>query len=108
MQLAAAANESLAHLSNNLIYASMAVYTLAFFAHIAEWIFGSRSKVARTAAALTQAGAASGSGAAAPAVQVRGKAGTAVLDTPKVVTRSAAGTRDVPDGPGAAGGTVQG
>ncbi len=110
MQLAAAANESLAHLSNNLIYASMAVYTLAFFAHIAEWIFGSRSKVARTAAALTRSGAASGSGAkaAAPAVQVRGKAGTAVLDKPEVVTRSAAGTRDVPDGPGAAGGTVQG
>ncbi|MFI5764649.1 MULTISPECIES: c-type cytochrome biogenesis protein CcsB [unclassified Streptomyces] len=109
MQLAAAANESLAHLSNNLIYASMAVYTLAFFAHIAEWIFGSRSKVARTAAALTSPGAASGAeAAAAPAVQVRGKAGTAVLDKPKVVTRSAAGSRDVPDGPGAAGGTVQG
>ena len=31
----------------------MAVYTLAFFAHIAEWVFGSRSKVGRTAAALT-------------------------------------------------------
>ena len=31
----------------------MAVYTLAFFAYIAEWIFGSRSKVGRTAAALT-------------------------------------------------------
>nr|WSX50454.1 c-type cytochrome biogenesis protein CcsB [Streptomyces sp. NBC_00974] len=115
MQLAAAANESLAHLSNNLIYASMAVYTLAFLAHITEWIFGSRSKVARTAAALTQ----SGTRADAPAVQVRrkgvqssagaGEAGsTAVLDKPKVVTRSAAGTRDVPDGPGASGGTVQG
>lgn len=104
MQLATAANESLAHLSNNLIYASMAVYTLAFFAHIAEWIFGSRSKVARTAAALTQ----SGTRAAAPAVQVRSKGSTAVLDKPQVVTRSAAGTRDVPDGPGAAGGTVQG
>ncbi|MFF1409719.1 c-type cytochrome biogenesis protein CcsB [Streptomyces sp. NPDC058289] len=108
MQLAAAANESLAHLSNNLIYASMAVYTLAFFAHIAEWIFGSRSKVARTAAALTNSGAASGAASAAPAVQVRSKGSTAVLDKPKVVTRSAAGSRDVPDGPGAAGGTVQG
>ncbi|MFF3212540.1 c-type cytochrome biogenesis protein CcsB [Streptomyces sp. NPDC002886] len=111
MQLAAAANENLAHLSNNLIYASMAVYTFAFFAHIAEWIFGSRSKVARTAAALTQSGAGgkAAAKAAAPAVQVRGKgSSTAVLDKPKVVTRSAAGTRDVPDGPGAAGGTVQG
>ncbi|MFB7468121.1 c-type cytochrome biogenesis protein CcsB [Streptomyces sp. NPDC056224] len=102
--LAAAANENLAQISNYLVYSSMAVYTLAFFAHIAEWTFGSRSKVARTAAALTPA-----KGAAAPAVQVRGKAGsTAVLDKPQVVTRSAAGTRDVPDGPGAAGGTEQG
>ncbi|GHI88117.1 c-type cytochrome biogenesis protein CcsB [Streptomyces xanthophaeus] len=105
--LAAAANENLAEISNVLIYSSMAVYTLAFLAHIAEWVFGSRSKVGRTAAALT-----AGSGAkaaAAPAVQVRGQAGgTAVLDKPKVVTRSAAGSRDVPDGPGAAGGTVKG
>ncbi|KJY17556.1 MULTISPECIES: c-type cytochrome biogenesis protein CcsB [Streptomyces] len=102
--LAAAANENLAQISNYLVYSSMAVYTLAFFAHIAEWTFGSRSKVARTAAALTGAEAAS-----APAVQVRGKGGaTAVLDRPKVTTRSGAGTRDVPDGPGAAGGTVQG
>ncbi|MEV7444872.1 c-type cytochrome biogenesis protein CcsB [Streptomyces sp. NPDC091204] len=116
--LAAAANENLAQISNYLIYSSMAVYTLAFFAHIAEWTFGSRSKVARTAAALT--GSAQDRAAAAPAVQVRqkgarssGGAGetggsTAVLDQPKVVTRSAAGTRDVPDGPGAGGGTVQG
>lgn len=58
MNLAAATNESLAHTSNVLIYSSMAVYTLAFFAHIAEWVLGSRSKVGRTAAAL--------SGAAAP------------------------------------------
>ena len=86
----------------------MAVYTLAFFAHIAEWVFGSRSKVGRTAAALTAAGA----GGAAPAkvrVQVAQQGGgTAVLERPKVVTRSAAGTRDVPDGPGAAGGDEQG
>ncbi|MEW2582778.1 c-type cytochrome biogenesis protein CcsB [Streptomyces virginiae] len=102
--LAAAANENLAQISNYLIYSSMAVYMLAFFAHIAEWTFGSRSKVARTAAALT-----GGEAASAPAVQVRGKGGaTAVLDRPKVTTRSGAGTRDVPDGPGAAGGTVQG
>lgn len=104
MQLAAAANENLAHLSNNLIYASMAVYMLAFFAHIAEWTFGSRSKVGRTAAALTATAE-----AGAPAVQVRQKGGgTAVLDKPKIVTRSASGSRDVPDGPGAAGGTVKG
>ncbi|MFD5420449.1 cytochrome c biogenesis protein CcsA, partial [Streptomyces sp. NPDC127069] len=105
--LAAATNESLADLSNKLVYASMAVYMLAFFAHITEWVFGSRSKVGRTAAALTPAAAAAAG--AAPAVQVRTKGGgTAVLDRPKVVTRSASGVRDVPDGPGAAGGTEKG
>lgn len=51
--LAAATNENLANLSNTLIYSAMAVYTLAFFAYIAEWTFGGRSKIARTAAALT-------------------------------------------------------
>ncbi|MEV6958954.1 c-type cytochrome biogenesis protein CcsB [Streptomyces sp. NPDC051207] len=104
--LAAATNENLAHLSNVLIYSAMAVYTLAFFAYIAEWLFGSRSKVGRTAAALTakpQAEAGSG-----PAVTVQQAGGTAVLERPKVVVRSASGTRDVPDGPGAHGGDQQG
>ncbi|WP_424215505.1 c-type cytochrome biogenesis protein CcsB [Streptomyces sp. BI20] len=110
MTLAAATNENLAHISNVLIYSSMAVYTLAFFAHIAEWVFGSRSKVGRTAAALTGAAGTAKAGAAAPAVTIRGKAGsaTAVLDKPTVVTRAGSGEREVPDGPGAAGGTVQG
>ncbi|CAM5249222.1 c-type cytochrome biogenesis protein CcsB [Streptomyces spiroverticillatus] len=105
MILAAAAvtetNENLAQISNVLIYSAMAVYTLAFLAHIAEWTFGSRSKVGRTAAALTRP-------AAAPAVTVRSKGSTAVLDKPKVVTRAAAGTRDAEDGEGAAGGTEKG
>ncbi|MYR37677.1 c-type cytochrome biogenesis protein CcsB [Streptomyces sp. SID4944] len=106
MNLAAATNESLAEISNVLIYSSMAVYTLAFFAHIAEWVLGSRSKVGRTAAAL--AGSASGTpAAAAPPVVVQGGS-TTVLERPKVVTRAATGTRDVPDGPGAAGGTFKG
>ncbi|RSS79543.1 c-type cytochrome biogenesis protein CcsB [Streptomyces sp. WAC06614] len=107
--LAVAANESLAEISNYLIYSSMAVYTLAFFAHIAEWVFGSRSKVGRTAAALTAATGAKAAAGKAPAVQVRGQGGTtAVLDKPKVVSRAAAGARDVPDGPGAAGGSEKG
>ncbi|MFJ6516271.1 c-type cytochrome biogenesis protein CcsB [Streptomyces sp. NPDC091406] len=105
MNLAAATNESLAHTSNVLIYSSMAVYTLAFFAHIAEWVFGSRSKVGRTAAALSTSSA--GASAAAPAVKAQA-GGTAVLERPEVITRNAAGTRDVPDGPGAAGGTFKG
>ncbi|AXK37251.1 c-type cytochrome biogenesis protein CcsB [Streptomyces armeniacus] len=100
----------------------MAVYTLAFFAHIAEWVFGSRSKVARTAAALTAKRGSDDSGdrereepaASAPAVTVRKGGSTSVLERPKaarpkVVVRSAAGRRgDLPDGPGAAGGDEQG
>ncbi|WP_432066353.1 c-type cytochrome biogenesis protein CcsB [Streptomyces sp. C10-9-1] len=105
----AATNESLAEISNYLIYSSMAVYTLAFFAHMAEWLFGSRSKVARTAAALTAGeGRQEDRGAAAPAVTVNTAGGTAVLDRPKVVTRATGGARDVPDGPGAHGGTAKG
>ncbi|WP_416069696.1 c-type cytochrome biogenesis protein CcsB [Streptomyces sp. AK02-01A] len=85
----------------------MAVYTLAFFAHIAEWLLGSRSKVARTAAALTgDAGASTGGSVK---VQVARKGGaTAVLERPRIITRSAAGARDVPDGPGAHGGDAKG
>ncbi|MFD4831043.1 c-type cytochrome biogenesis protein CcsB [Streptomyces uncialis] len=103
MTLAAATNENLANISNTLIYSAMAVYTLAFFAYIAEWTFGSRSKVGRTAASLT-----AGAKSAAPAVTVKSAGGTTVLDRPQVVTRAATGTRDVPDGPGAAGGTLKG
>ncbi|MFR0358937.1 c-type cytochrome biogenesis protein CcsB [Streptomyces sediminimaris] len=104
-ELATAANEHLANISNTLIYSAMAVYTLAFFAYIAEWLFGSRSKVARTAAALTT----SGKAGQAPAVTVKAAGGgTAVLERPKVVVRSSAGSRDVPDGPGAHGGDEQG
>ncbi|WP_053728821.1 c-type cytochrome biogenesis protein CcsB [Streptomyces sp. WM6378] len=108
MNLAATTNESLAHTSNYLIYSSMAVYLLAFFANMAEWLFGTRSKVARTAAALTGAGQ-QAKDAGTVKVEVATKnGGTAVLERPKVVTRSAAGTRDVPDGPGASGGDEKG
>ncbi|WP_030685368.1 c-type cytochrome biogenesis protein CcsB [Streptomyces sp. NRRL B-1347] len=115
--LAAEPNENLANISNVLIYSAMAVYLLAFFALMAEWLFGSRSKVARTAAALTSDGAADADAAKAsassgPAVTVRAKGGTATLErpkaAPKVVTRAVAGSRDVPDGPGAAAGDEQG
>ncbi|MFE2050397.1 c-type cytochrome biogenesis protein CcsB [Streptomyces sp. NPDC059459] len=105
--LAAATNENLANISNTLIYSAMAVYTLAFFAYIAEWLFGSRSKVGRTAAALTATGGAAKT-RTAPAVTVNKGGSTAVLERPQVVVRSASGSRDVPDGPGAHGGTVQG
>ncbi|MEZ0160066.1 c-type cytochrome biogenesis protein CcsB [Streptomyces althioticus] len=105
MTLAAATNENLAEISNVLIYSAMAVYTLAFFAYIAEWLLGSRSKVARTAAALTPKKATAGT---APAVTVKQGGGTAVLERPKVTVRAASGSRDVPDGPGAHGGDERG
>ncbi|PZH19116.1 c-type cytochrome biogenesis protein CcsB [Streptomyces sp. NTH33] len=105
--LAAATNENLASISNTLIYSAMAVYTLAFFAYITEWLFGSRSKVARTAAALT-ADSGGAAGAKGPAVTVKSAGGTTVLERPEVVVRSSAGARDVPDGPGAHGGDEQG
>ncbi|WP_411141756.1 c-type cytochrome biogenesis protein CcsB [Streptomyces sp. x-80] len=104
MNIAAAANETLAHNSNVLVYSAMAVYTLAFLAYMAEWVFGSRSKVGRTAAALTSEARTP----AAAATRVDRKGGTAVLERPKVVTKAAPGSRDVPDGPGAAGGTEKG
>ncbi|RAJ57348.1 cytochrome c-type biogenesis protein CcsB [Streptomyces sp. Amel2xB2] len=123
---AAGTNENLAEISNYLIYSAMAVYTLAFVAYIAEWVFGSRSKVARTAAALGARGGADasatgdgdGDGAkkqdaepAAPAAKSAAPGGTSVLERarPKVVVRSSAGGRgDLPDGPGAAAGDAQG
>ncbi|WP_049572271.1 c-type cytochrome biogenesis protein CcsB [Streptomyces sp. SBT349] len=107
-----AVGEGLADLSNTLVYSSMVVYALAFLAFTAEWILGSRSKVARTAAALTAAEGedeAGASSAQAPAVIVRKGGSTSVLERPKVVTRSSSPARDaVPDGPGASGGDVQG
>ncbi len=61
-------------------------------------------QVGRTAAALT---ADRGRTAGAPAVTVQRAGGTAVLERPKVVVRSASGARDVPDGPGAHGGATR-
>ncbi|OEV00895.1 MULTISPECIES: c-type cytochrome biogenesis protein CcsB [Streptomyces] len=114
--LAAEPNEQLAHVSNYLIYSAMAVYVLAFCAYIAEWTFGSRSKVGRTAAALTRKAPADaavpGQQPAAGARSAERGGGTAVLEKPappKIVTRSSNGRRgDLPDGPGAAAGDEQG
>ncbi|MFR9675409.1 c-type cytochrome biogenesis protein CcsB [Streptomyces sp. TR06-5] len=111
MNTAAATHESLAEISNYLVYSAMAVYALAFGAHIAEWVLGSRSRVARTASALTaDTPAADGTArSTAPDVTVRTGGATGVLERPKVITRSGAGRRgDLPDGPGASGGDEQG
>ncbi|GAA1881216.1 c-type cytochrome biogenesis protein CcsB [Streptantibioticus ferralitis] len=105
MNIAAGVNEHMAQISNYLVYSAMAVYTLAFLAHITEWIFGSRSRVGRTARAV----AAPAATASAPAVRVKQRGGgTAVLDRPKVVTRDASEDRGATDGPGAAGGSEKG
>ncbi|MFE1781170.1 c-type cytochrome biogenesis protein CcsB [Streptomyces sp. NPDC059506] len=101
MNIAAAANENMAQLSNYLVYSALAVYTLAFLAHIAEWAFGSRSRIAKQSAALTAQEQEAKASAAAPAVTVRAAGGTATLERPKVVTRNRG--RDVADGLGAAG-----
>ncbi|MFD8815825.1 c-type cytochrome biogenesis protein CcsB, partial [Streptomyces sp. NPDC059627] len=93
----AATNEHLASMSNTLVYSSMAVYTLAFFAYIFEWLLGSRSRVARTANALTTKADAKN----APSVTVKKAGGTAVLDSPQVVVRDPAGARVGADGAGA-------
>lgn len=118
MNLAAADNQSLADISRVLILSAMAIYTLAFVAHIAEWVFGSRSKVARTAAALapkkkspyTKAvGDISDADGATAETGKNSAAGTAVLKKPKVVTRTTVGGRpDLPDGTGGGGGDEQG
>ncbi len=42
------------------------------------------------------------------AARSAGSGGTAVLDKPEIVTRGAAGARNVPDGPGAAAGDEKG
>ncbi|KAB8158328.1 c-type cytochrome biogenesis protein CcsB [Streptomyces sp. 3MP-14] len=105
-----AADQGLADTSNVLVYTAMAVYALAFLAYVAEWVLGGRSRVARTLPTLeAEDKAARGAASAGPAVTVRGRNGTSVLERPKVVTRSAnPGRADVPDGPGAAGGDERG
>jgi cytochrome c-type biogenesis protein CcsB len=105
--IAAAVNQNVANISNYLIYSAMAVYTLAFLAYITEWTFGSRSKVAKTSAALGT----EGPSAAAPAVTVKASqqgGGTTILERPKVITKASVSDRDIPDGPGPAGGDEQG
>ncbi|MEV6012147.1 c-type cytochrome biogenesis protein CcsB [Streptomyces sp. NPDC051976] len=107
MNIAAAVNENFANYSNYLIRSAMFVYALAFLAHLAEWVFGSRSKVATQSAALAAARS-----AAAPAATVKVKvatsAGTTTLERPKVITRASASDRGIADGPGAAGGDEKG
>ena len=54
MNIASAVNENFANYSNYLIRSAMFVYALAFLGHLAEWVFGSRSRIAVQSAALTE------------------------------------------------------
>ncbi|HEX5567755.1 MAG TPA: c-type cytochrome biogenesis protein CcsB [Streptomyces sp.] len=86
------------------------VYVLAFLAHLAEWVFGGRSRIAvQSAALVTEAAPADRAAKAGPKVTVTTAAGgTATLARPKVVTRASASDRGFADGPGAAGGSEKG
>ncbi|MER7843300.1 c-type cytochrome biogenesis protein CcsB [Kitasatospora sp. NPDC096077] len=114
MHLASGVDPQLADLSNKLIYSAMAVYTIAMFAHMFEWTFGSKGAVA--VRSTEQAGnlaetvaAAEPKAAKKVTVTVAGaKGGTTTLtrtvlaDAGATVVTGGRGDEDV-DGPGAAG-----
>ncbi|MER7672059.1 c-type cytochrome biogenesis protein CcsB [Kitasatospora sp. NPDC096128] len=118
MHLASGVDPQLADLSNKLIYSAMAVYTLAMFAHMIEWTFGSKGAVAvrskEQAGSLAETVAAAGQPAAGKAVKkvtvtVAGAGGgtttltrTAVAGEGATVVTTGRGA-DEEDGPGAAG-----
>lgn len=91
-----AVNENLAQLSNWFMYSAIAVYTLAFLAFCAEWVFGGRSQVSRQSAQLAEAddaveaGTASvGARAVAPAAALAAARGGASGGGVAVVERTA-------------------
>ncbi|AUG77871.1 cytochrome C biogenesis protein [Kitasatospora sp. MMS16-BH015] len=121
MPLAAAGVDlQLADLSNKLIYAAMAVYLLAMFAHIFEWTFGSKGAIAvrsteQATLAETVAAAQASEGARKVTVTVAAAGGgtttltrTALADAGATVVTSGRGEDDRPDGPGAAGDSEKG
>ncbi|MEU0171420.1 c-type cytochrome biogenesis protein CcsB [Streptomyces iakyrus] len=93
------ADQTLAQLSNWLMYSAIAVYLLAFLAACAEWTFGSTGRIARASAAVAARTATADDEPSATAGGTT-TGGTAVLAAPAATkTRRAA----PPDGPGAAG-----
>ncbi|MEE1785801.1 c-type cytochrome biogenesis protein CcsB [Streptomyces sp. SP17BM10] len=117
MHLASGVDPQLADLSNKLIYSAMAVYTIAMFAHMFEWTFGSKGAVAvrskEQSGSLAETVAAAGNGSAKAAkkvtVTVAGAGGgtttltrTALAGEGATVVTSGRGDDEV-DGPGAAG-----
>ncbi|MER5641373.1 c-type cytochrome biogenesis protein CcsB [Kitasatospora sp. NPDC002227] len=119
MPLAAGVDLQLADLSNKLIYAAMAVYLLAMFAHIFEWTFGSKGAVAVRSteqATLAETVAATApQGAKKVTVTVASAGGgtttltrTALADAGATVVTSGRGDEDQVDGLGAAGTSEKG
>ncbi|MQS13586.1 c-type cytochrome biogenesis protein CcsB [Streptomyces kaniharaensis] len=115
MHLASGVDPQLADLSNKLIYSAMAVYTIAMFAHMFEWTFGSKGAVAvrskEQSGSLAETVAAAGTKAVAKkvTVTVAGAGGgtttltrTALAGEGATVVTSGRGEDEV-DGPGAAG-----
>ncbi|MEV7023335.1 c-type cytochrome biogenesis protein CcsB [Kitasatospora sp. NPDC093558] len=117
MHLASGVDPQLADLSNKLIYSAMAVYTIAMFAHMFEWTFGSKGAVAvrskEQSGSLAETVAAAGQTTAKAAkkvtVTVAGAGGgtttltrTALAGEGATVVTSGRGEDEV-DGPGAAG-----
>ncbi|WP_431679191.1 c-type cytochrome biogenesis protein CcsB [Kitasatospora sp. KL5] len=118
----ASVDPQLADLSNKLIYSAMAVYTLAMFAHLFEWTFGSKGAIAVRSAeqsgglAETLAAAEESAKAARKVtVTVASADGgtttltrTALADAGATVVTSGRGDGAPGDGPGAAGSSEKG
>ncbi|MFD5468201.1 c-type cytochrome biogenesis protein CcsB [Kitasatospora sp. NPDC127059] len=114
MHLASGVDPQLADLSNKLIYSAMAVYTIAMFAHMFEWTFGSKGAVAvrskeQSGNLAETVAAAEPKAAKKVTVTVAGaKGGTTTLTRTVLAGEGATvvtggrGEEDV-DGPGAAG-----
>ncbi|WP_441245538.1 c-type cytochrome biogenesis protein CcsB [Kitasatospora sp. McL0602] len=120
MLIASGVDPQLADLSNKLIYAAMAVYLLAMFAHIFEWTFGSKGAVAvrsteQATLAETVAAAKAPEVVKKVTVTVASAGGgtttltrTALADAGATVVTSGRGDNDEVDGPGAAGSSEKG
>ncbi|MFD9128949.1 c-type cytochrome biogenesis protein CcsB [Kitasatospora sp. NPDC059571] len=118
----ASVDPQLADLSNKLIYSAMAVYTLAMFAHLFEWTFGSKGAVAvrsaEQAGGLAQtlsAAQEAAKGSRSVTVTVATADGgtttltrTALADAGATVVTSGRSDDAGQDGPGAAGGSEKG
>jgi cytochrome c-type biogenesis protein CcsB len=92
-----AIDPNLAHISDNLMYSAIVVYSGAMFAYCAEWAFGSRSRINRSANADAPATPAAVAADASRPATVAESAGGVALATRPVATDTS--------GPGGSGGS---